>query len=76
MKNTPNQPIEAAYFKPTKTTLPAKAMNARPRPKTTTKKGRGKRIDADVVAETEASTQAGAFQVYLNQIGTKPESRE
>lgn len=47
-------------------------MNARPRPKTTTKKGRGKRIDSDVVVEAEESTQKGAFQVYLNQVGTKP----
>ena len=72
MKNTPKQPINAAYFKPANTTLPAKAMNARPRPKTTKKKGGGQRIDADVVAEKEESTQTGVFKVYLNQIGTKP----
>lgn len=72
MKNTPNQPIQAPYFKPATTTVSAKAMNASPHPKTTAKKGRGKPIDSDGVAETEESTQAGAFQVYLNQIGTTP----
>jgi RNA polymerase sigma factor (sigma-70 family) len=72
MKNTQNQPAEAPYSKTTGTTSPAKALKASTRAKTTTKKGRGKHVDSDGVAETEESTQAGAFQVYLNQIGTTP----
>jgi RNA polymerase sigma factor (sigma-70 family) len=72
MKNTPTQPIEATYSKFNTAKAPAKVLKVKPLPKTTTKKGRGKRIDSDVVAETEESTRTGAFQVYLNQIGTKP----
>jgi RNA polymerase sigma factor (sigma-70 family) len=72
MKNTPNQPIEASYFKAAKTTAPSTALKASPAPKTTMKKGRGKSIDSCIVAGTEESTQAGVFQIYLNQIGSTP----
>jgi RNA polymerase primary sigma factor len=72
MKNTPKQGVKNSRFNAAKTTVPAKKLTASPRAKTPSKKGSGSHAESDIVGEREESSQAGAFQVYLNQIGTTP----
>ena len=72
MKNTPNKSIEASYFKAPKAGMPDTAWKASPRTGPATKKRHGKRVDPEVFEEREASTEAGAFQIYLNLIGATP----